>query len=418
MQVIPMLLVAGLFTSEDYTAWSVGTWDAVPDPLAVPADPAMLAEPAGIEVSLHRVFEMSSRSTSPTGERYSMRLSRDPAGGVTLEDLEVRSLLVSLRSRPALGDKLDLGLMVGSWDEVLAHDKGNRTQWSIHSPVAIHLLGFSRNDMDDEDRMKYYAGLAGGIGGESLTRLVGRVGVHAEGETRIRSVNRWRSGRANATRHELETQLGLGVSWMGADRDWVLDAWGENLLRWDPRDDAGRDGVNLQYDAAGLRLTMRLHPPKQEAEADLDDLLARLREGVASSDPMADLDGLQATPPIALDPEAVLEEMASTSKDTEGSSMETSAEPLLVHWSEPEVVALELPHLPEGMTEEEAECRLRFFVDAEGAPYEIQPEACAPPLLGPAMSAAWQWRMEPFVERGEAHRIQFLYRVRWDAGER
>jgi hypothetical protein len=110
--------------------------------------------------------------------------------------------------------------------------------------------------------------------------------------------------------------------------------------------------------------------------------------------------------------------MASTSKDKPGSSLEATAEPMLVHWSEPEVVARELPHLPEGMTEEEAECRLRFFVDTEGAPYEIQPEACAPPLLGPAMSAAWQWRMEPFMDRGEAHRIQFLYRVRWDAGER
>jgi len=204
---------------------------------------------------------------------------------------------------------------------------------------------------------------------------------------------------------------------MGSDRDWVLDAWGENLLRWDPRDEAGRDGVNLQYDAAGIRLTMRLHPPKKEAEADLDDLLARLREGVASSDPMADLEGLLPSPPVALDPEAVVEEMAQSPKGITGSSQEASSEPLIVHWSEPEVVARELPHLPEGVSEEEAECRLRFFVDTEGAPYKIQPEACPPPLLGPAMSAAWKWRMEPFVERGEAHRIQFLFRVRWDAGE-
>ena len=79
-----------------------------------------------------------------------------------------------------------------------------------------------------------------------------------------------------------------------------------------------------------------------------------------------------------------------------------------------EILQQDLPVLPIGVNEEEAVCKLRFFVDANGAPYEIEAEECSPPLLGPAMASAWQWRMAPFTERGEIHPIQFLYSVRWN----
>ena len=57
-------------------------------------------------------------------------------------------------------------------------------------------------------------------------------------------------------------------------------------------------------------------------------------------------------------------------------------------------------------------------MDTDGLPYDIQPIACPPPLLAPAMSAAWQWRLAPFDEEGQFQRIQFLYAFRFDESTR
>ncbi len=402
MYALTLMMFAGVFEGEDYQDVAVSSYTQSLDPLS---------KPSGLQIKVQRLIETQNVSTSPTGERASLSLWRNAEGEVQLDELEVRSLLFSLRSRPHLGETLDIGLLVGDWDEVVAHGQGKNTQWLVYTPIALHLLGLARNDMDADDRLKYYTGASGGIGGEATLQLAGPAGLHTRGETRLSSKNRWRNNDVNTTRHELEVEVDLGMSWRQKNRQWIVSAWGERLWRWDPRDDLGRNGVDRQHESTGLRLTVRRYKANSslELEPDLDAVLKRLRKGIEPSDPHADLEHLAPNPPIPLD--AIAETQAMVSKTLSRRS------PLLVHWSEPEILKHFQPVLPEGVTEQNATCKLRFFIDSEGRPYEIKPEACAAPLLGPAMAAAWQWRLAPFAERGEIHPIQFLYSVRWQKSQ-
>ncbi len=396
MYALTLLMFAGVFEAEDFQDVSASSYSHGLDPLS---------SPSGLEIKGQRLIETQNESTSPTGERASLSLWRNAEGEVRLDELEVRSLLFALRSRPHLGEDIDIGLLVGAWDEVLLHGQGKNTQWMVYTPIALHLLGLARNDMDADDRLKYYTGFSTGLGGEATVRVAGPAGAHARGESRLSSKNRWRNNDVNTTRHELEVALDVGVSWIQQDRQWILSAWSERFWRWDPRDELGRNGVDRQQESAGLRLTLRRYKGDERADPDLDAVLSRIRKGIEVSDPNDDMEHLEPNPPIPLDPNAEVQAMVS--KTHAGDS------PLLVHWSEPEILQRLLPVLPEGVTEQDATCKLRFFIDAEGRPYEIKPEACDAPLLGPAMAAAWQWRLAPFTERGEIHPIQFLYSVRW-----
>ncbi|MEE2751040.1 MAG: hypothetical protein VX519_06400 [Myxococcota bacterium] len=400
MYALTLMLFAGVFEGEDYQDVAVSSYSQQLDPFAAPS---------GLQIQGQRLIETQNNATSPTGERASLSLWRNAAGEVQLDEMEVRSLLFSMRSRPHLGETLDIGLLVGSWDEVLTHGQNKNARWLVYSPIALHLLGLARNDMDADDRLKYYAGGSTGLGGEATLQLIGPAGLHGRGETRLTSKNRWRNNDVNTIRHEIEVAMDLGVSWKHQNRQWILSAWGEKLWRWEPRDDLGRNGVDREHESAGLRLTYRGYKSDSNTDSELDAVLSRLRKSIEPSDPNADLEHLAPNAPIPLDPNA--EALAMVSKTA------TGAAPLLVHWSEPEILKRFLPVLPEGISEQDANCKLRFFIDSEGRPYEIKPEACAPPLLGPAMAAAWQWRLVPFTERGEIHPIQFLYSVRWQKSQ-
>lgn len=348
--------------------------------------------------------EDADEDDTGTGELMRLRMTRDANGDVSLENLEVEFLLASLRSRPALGDKLDFSLLVGSWDEVWRWGDTGRMQWQFYSPMRLNLLGFANNDMDDDDKLKYYIGAGAGVGGEVLVRVAGPLAVQARLDAELSAKNRYRREGRNTTRQELDTNAELALGWLLPRHAILLGAWGQQVTQWEPRDEDGRDGIDRQYLATGVNLSMRFYKDREIfEEPDLDQLLDAIRQQEGANDPS---DGLFTRPTGSRDdpePQPLDPDNAVPSPDVRDPSL-----PLEVHWSEVEPTAGNEPVLPAGLAPG-ATCTLRFFVDPTGQPYDIRPEQCPSELLAPTMEAAWTWRFKPIVENGDTVSAQFAY---------
>ena len=397
-----------LFPSPDHGEIGVGPYGHEVAPQALEAG-ELPTSAEGIEVMARRVFDTIDPDITGTGENLRLRLFRDAEGVVKLDALTYDSLLLTARVRPELGDQLDLGTAFGNWEEVwIARDNG-RTQWRLFSPVGLTLLGFSNTDQDEDAKLKYYIGARGGFGGELLARVAGPVGLQFRTEGRARTQNRYRASEANTTRHELTASAELGLSYMNGRQAWVLGGWGEHVTQFEPRDDAGRDGVDRQYFAAGLRLSGRFYKdaPVAEAagelaEADVDQV-EELREARrAREEALAAEGGGDALAEGGPAPEDVAIEVA----ESDG--------PTLIHWSEMNLIK-KVPAIYPEEAAGEGSCTVRLFVDDDGRPTDIRPVDCAEPWLRPAMQALWQWQFRPLEEDGQPIPVQFLYTVVFDA---
>ncbi len=420
-------LALTLFPTGDHHELALGTYGHVAQDSPVFS---LSGAPPGLDVRYRRVFDTDNPDTTPTGEQARLRLYRHSDGSVDIDHLEVETLLATVRIRPELGDKLDVGLLLGTWDEVWIHGDSGRSQWRLHTPITLTLLGLANNDLDTDDKVKWYAAGGVGVGGDYLRRVRGPLGLQARADVGIRSMNRWRSGDKNTTRHELSADAELGLSWLGPQQAWILGGWVEHITQWDPRDAEGRDGVDRQYLAAGLSMSVRLYQGRHaEPEPDLGVLVGELEAAAA----LAELEEAQSGGP---DPDASSPELLELlGSEPEGPAPEASApvtgleverspapeigpvvegapadpEILTVHWSELEVTEKAIPEAPQGLTN--VRCSLRFVLNSDGVPTDVIPARCPERVLEAALEAGLRWRFEPFVDEDRAIPVQVVFPI-------
>jgi len=417
------VLALALFPTGDHHELALGSYAHLAQDTPISS---LTGAPLGLDVRYRRVFDTDNPDTTPTGEQARLRLYRNPDGSVDIDHLEVETLLATVRIRPELGDKLDVGLLLGTWDEVWLHGDSGRSQWRVHTPITLTLLGLSNNDMDTDDRVKWYAAGGIGVGGAWIARLRGPPGLQARADVGIRSTNRWRSGEKNATRHELSASGELGLSVLWDQQAWIFGGWVEHITQWDPRDTAGRDGVDRQYVAGGLSVSLRLYQGRRaEPEPDLGVLVGELEAAAAlaeleearsegphpdaSSPDLLELLGTEA-PPDPAGPETA--EAPSEPDPEVGPLVEgdpASPDILTVHWSELEVTEQALPRAPEGLGD--VRCTLRFVLDPEGVPTEVIPARCPEKVLERALEAGLRWRFEPFVDGDRPIPVQVVFPI-------
>ncbi|MEL6348308.1 MAG: hypothetical protein AAFV53_34680 [Myxococcota bacterium] len=196
------------------------------------------------------------------------RLFVDRDGTVQLDQLRLETALGGLRVRPELGDNFDLGLLSGYQETTLAATDTGRFQLRMITPLDLTLLGFSNTDFDRDDRMKYYISAGAGVGGEVLGKVLGPIGVFGRAVGFARTMNRHQRDARNQVRHEVVVDAELGLSVFGRNQAFWLSAWGELNTQWETRDADGKDGLDRQVGAWGIRLNGRFHPTSAGKPAD------------------------------------------------------------------------------------------------------------------------------------------------------
>ena len=398
-----------LFPTSDHREVGVGPYafESAQAPLLVDGLPA--AVPSGLEIMTRRIYDseeaMYDDDSWAAGQGMNLRFYRDTDGQVVLDRFELESLALNVRVRPELGDQIDVGLFMGSWERVWRFGDTGRAQWRVYSPMNVTVLGMSKTDMDPEDKLKYYASAGTGIGGEVLGRVAGPVGVQARAEVQA-NARRRRGGDVHfTTRQEVIATAELGVTVIDDTSAWVIGAWGEHITQWEPWDEGGRDGADRGYFAAGARLSGRFYKEREylpdaglggagdRGEIDVDALLESIRQ---------DAEREEAVTAAGTDP---------PDKEAEQEEGERQAHmPLEVNWSEVEVLNMVDPAWPQDATDG-VSCSMVFFVDTTGVPYDVRPDECATDLRPLVMEAAWGWRFEPIVENGDTVSATFKYTI-------
>ncbi|GEM_PF-2508020 len=408
-------LAVALFPTGDHHELSLGSYGAQLTP-GLTQDLAV--ESVGVDLRYRRVFDTDNPDVTPTGETARLRLSRDPEGRVHVERLEVDTLLASLRIRPELGDKLDVGLLIGTWDEIWLHRDSGRAQWRVHTPLTLTTLGLANNDMDGDDRLKWYGAIGLGVGGDWIRRARGPVGVQARIDTGIHSRVRWLPGSPATTRHEWRTTAEAGLTWLRSAQSLALTGWAEAITQWDPRDAQGRDGIDRQVLTAGLAVSGRLYQGRAaQAEPDLAVLSGELEAVALLAALEAEADPPPAEPSqVALDPQDTppagppLAPAPEPAPPIQGPPADPGI--LTVHWSELEVreqaAAVPPPNQASGP------CSLRFVLDAEGIPTQVLAVGCPEHLVEPARAAGLRWRFEPFLDGDRAIPVQVVFPIQFE----
>ena len=99
----------------------------------------------------------------------------------------------------------------------------------------------------------------------------------------------------------------------------------------------------------------------------------------------------------------------------EDSSLGSNVEIRNVHWCRVVPKVMIAPKYPVEAQKKgiEGVCKVRFFIDEEGKPYDIKIEQCPEVFHEAATKAAWKWRFTPFEEDGEAVKATFLLALRF-----
>ena len=188
-----------------------------------------------------------------------LRIARDEDGHVLLDSLILDGRWFHVHVRPELGDRLDLAFFGGTTDFDWGAVDTGRAQVRAISPFNLTLLGFSDTDEDADRKLKHYVSIGTGIGGDALVRAVGPVGFHSRVVGRGKTLNRHQGGEQNSVRHEVSLAAEGGPRVLTERAAWGLSAWTEFTTQWAPRDEDGRDGVDRQQLAWGIRLVGRFH---------------------------------------------------------------------------------------------------------------------------------------------------------------
>ena len=200
-----------------------------------------------------------------------VRLFVDGDGVLQVDQLRLESGFASMRVRPLLGDGFDLALLGGAWDTTWTYIDLSDLQIQLYSPTVLTLLGFSNTDFDADKRMKHYFAAGIGPGVRVTGRVVGPLGVFGHAEGVGRSFNRHQRDEKNQVRHEVSAEGSLGVGWFADGTSVLFGGWGEVTSQWETRDADGNAGVDRQYGAFGVTLTVlttRAKPTDIEDEMD------------------------------------------------------------------------------------------------------------------------------------------------------
>jgi hypothetical protein len=196
------------------------------------------------------------------------RLFVDSNGVLQVDQLRLESSFASVRMRPLLGDAFDLALLGGAWETTWTYISVDDAQIQLYSPTLVTLLGFSNTDADADRALKHYMAVGIGPGVRVTGRVVGSFGLFAHAEALGRSLNRYQKGAKNQVRHEVSAEGSLGVGYFAPRSSVLLGGWAEVVTQWEPRDADGFSGVDRQYGAFGVQLTLLTLREKQEK---LDD---------------------------------------------------------------------------------------------------------------------------------------------------
>lgn len=435
MDPLTLGLMTTLFPTGDHREVGLGAYGYTAGPLVDPIESfETVLMPQGVELLYRRVYDtedMLNDDGSATGNNGHLRMTRDATGALQLDSFVFESPLINVRSRPTLGDQIDVGLLLGRWDEVWRYGDNGRVQWRFFTPMQVTLLGLSNNDMDADDRVKYYVAAGAGLGGDVVLKVAGPIGLQARVDAGTVSTNRFRTGQ-NSTRHELDVNAEVGLTLLLEKQAWVLGAWANHVTQWDPRDDDGRAGVDRQYMAGGARLSVRFYKDRElpipdiAEDPDLDALLRSLMEGAEEGEePKPGLfdrpGGARRDTPVEPQGEYLEGTLGGVEGGVEGGVLlgtsgvggglgtpRDPSVPLELHWSEVAQLSGDPVVWPAG-TPAEASCKVRFVIDPTGAPTDIRPEDCSAELLPVVMKAAWTYRFSPALEGGSAVTAQFVY---------
>jgi len=402
-----------LFPTSDHREVGVGPYafDSAQAPLIVDGLPS--AVPQGLEIMTRRIYDseeaLYDEDSWAAGQGMNVRFYRDADGNVVLDRFELESLALNVRVRPELGDKVDVGLFMGSWERVWRFGDTGRTQWRVYSPMNVTLLGLSKVTDDPADKLKYYASAGTGVGGEVLGRVAGPVGIQARAEVQANARRRRGGDQPFSTRQEVTANAELGLTFIDDSSAWVVGAWAEHVSQWEPWDAEGRDGIDRTYFAAGARLSGRFYKEREylpmpdvsdgtiTGDRDLDALLESIRQESANQPP----EGQSAAGPT----------VEGEAKEADQEDGERAAHlPLQVNWSEVEVLEMVDPEWPQDAMDG-ASCSMVFFVDTTGVPYDVRPDECDSDLRPLVMEAAWGWRFAPIVENGDTVSATFKYTI-------
>jgi hypothetical protein len=274
MWLVPLSALSTL-PSPEYHQLTIGPYSAAVQPGAVPIPSPGSAPIRGLELSYQRLTEdlprghgaLDKRFTGNT-ETFTARVGVDEDGFIQLDQLRADSMLASLRVRRHLGDRLDLSLIGGHWMSTWGVAEGPGYRLRALAPTNLTLVGLSNTDQDDDEKLKYYISIGGGLGGEFIGQMLGPVGVYGRAIGKLSSQNRHRADADNFVRHEAMFEPMFGLAWIGAEGSVILSGWGEVTTQWEPRDDDGQSGIDRQYIAMGLRLSGRLGVGGPEPEVD------------------------------------------------------------------------------------------------------------------------------------------------------
>jgi hypothetical protein len=237
---------------------------------------------AGIDPMEMRGLEFRYRDITPAetlGEALSggyvslARFRLDEEGQIQVDQLRVETALISVKIRRDMGDMFDLAVLGGDTEVTWqAGDLGNLF-YRTFSPTNVTLLGFSNTDFDEDAKLKAYASIGTGIGGEVLIRAFRGLGLMAHGAIQARTLNRHQGGTKNQVRHEVLVDGELGLGHLADNFGVLLSAWGELGTQWEIRDADGKSGVDRQVATWGLRITARWagnSAPEVDTETSVD----------------------------------------------------------------------------------------------------------------------------------------------------
>jgi hypothetical protein len=267
---IPLTAVMGVFPSMEHDQISVGAYgmtQTLEGPLDLSTvDPTQLR---GLELRYRDISPAEDIGDALASGYVSLaRFGIDDEGRIQVDQLRLETAVLSIKIRRDMGDLFDLAILGGdseiTWKAV---DRGNLFLRTF-SPTNLTILGFSNTDFDVDAKLKAYASVGTGIGGEVLLRVFEHLGLTAHGGFQARTLNRHQGDAKNQVRHEVMADGELGLGYLAGNFGVLFSGWGELGTQWEVRDADGKSGVDRQVLNWGLRLTTRWSGAAKTAPVD------------------------------------------------------------------------------------------------------------------------------------------------------
>lgn len=233
--------------------WAGGAWE-VGVPGTAEEVGVLWDEPVELDLAFRNVSD--GPTWQGTGVSHRVRLSRDEIGRTVVNELSIQGRFVGLTIRPAMGDRLDLSVLGGRWDQNLFGVARPWTHLQVFVPLHLVAVGFSDTDADDDIALRYYAAAGAGIGVDWMFRVAGPVGLRLRAEGAADTLHRLRREERDQVRHELWGRVEGDLVLVDEEMPMTFGVWAEQRTQFETRD--GPAGVDRQVIAGGIRFGVRL----------------------------------------------------------------------------------------------------------------------------------------------------------------